>query len=338
MKILHCSDIHLDSPLAGLGRKAKQRRDELTASFCSLVAYAEKHADALVVAGDLFDGAVFSSATLKAVTEAFARAERLKIFLLMGNHDAKSFDAAAVRRLPPNVFLFDQTVTYDLGEVSISGFEMGRERKIAPDPDKFNILVLHGDEKDIDFGFFSKLPIDYLALGHYHRFGCKKFARGLMCYSGSPEPRGFDEPGETGFVMLDTSQKGEKMIERVISAGRKIATAEIDVTGIESGAGLLAAFEEKTAGLPQRDYLNLVLRGRRNKNVDIELLMAKSENFFAFRLEDNTSLAFDKDKLMAEQSVYGEFIRLVWQSGADETVKNAAAERGLFALGWGENP
>ena len=58
MKILHCADIHLDSAMtANLDKdKARERRNELLASFKDMVGYAVKERiGVIIIAGDLFD-------------------------------------------------------------------------------------------------------------------------------------------------------------------------------------------------------------------------------------------------------------------------------------------
>ena len=58
MKILHCADIHLDSAMtANLDKdKARERRNELLASFKDMVGYAVKECiGVIIIAGDLFD-------------------------------------------------------------------------------------------------------------------------------------------------------------------------------------------------------------------------------------------------------------------------------------------
>ena len=57
MKILHCADIHLDSAMtANLDKdKARERRNELLASFKDMVGYAVKERiGVIIIAGDLF--------------------------------------------------------------------------------------------------------------------------------------------------------------------------------------------------------------------------------------------------------------------------------------------
>ena len=81
----------------------------------------------------------------------------------------------------------------------------------------FNIVVLHGqeanysDKKDkaeiINLKELKNKNIDYLALGHIHKYKLEKLDnRGIYCYSGCLEGRGFDECGDKGFVLLEIEE------------------------------------------------------------------------------------------------------------------------------------
>ena len=61
MKIIHTADLHLDSNLErNLSKsRAEERRNELLAMFRSIVGYAASEgAEAILIAGDLFDASV----------------------------------------------------------------------------------------------------------------------------------------------------------------------------------------------------------------------------------------------------------------------------------------
>ena len=80
MKIIHCSDIHLDSPLNSnfSYEKAKVRKREILLSFLSLVDFAvENDFRALIIAGDLFDSNIISSETEKTFFEKISSAENI---------------------------------------------------------------------------------------------------------------------------------------------------------------------------------------------------------------------------------------------------------------------
>ena len=58
MKIIHCSDLHLDSKMKSNldSMKAKERRDEILRTYQNMVEYASKNdVKIIIIAGDMFD-------------------------------------------------------------------------------------------------------------------------------------------------------------------------------------------------------------------------------------------------------------------------------------------
>lgn len=102
MRLLHAADLHLDAAYAGFGQLARERAAEVVAAFRRLPeAAAEARADAVLLAGDLFDGPHVSRETLAAVRETLARFIDLcvPVFLVPGNHDAITLRLTPYREL-----------------------------------------------------------------------------------------------------------------------------------------------------------------------------------------------------------------------------------------------
>lgn len=81
MKIIHCADIHLDSPMGThmTAEKSEMRNAEVLRSFIKLTEYAaENQVRAVIIAGDLFDGDVVKHSTVDAVLSAFEKAYALR--------------------------------------------------------------------------------------------------------------------------------------------------------------------------------------------------------------------------------------------------------------------
>ena len=58
MKIIHCSDLHLDSKMKSNldSKKAKERRNEILITYQNMVKYAvENNVKIIIIAGDMFD-------------------------------------------------------------------------------------------------------------------------------------------------------------------------------------------------------------------------------------------------------------------------------------------
>ena len=85
-------------------------------------------------------------------------------------------------------------------------------------------MTLHGQlakykPKDhvevINLGELRNKSIDYLALGHVHSYEeGQLLPRGVYCYPGCLEGRGFDETGEHGFVLLDINEESAYQRQR----------------------------------------------------------------------------------------------------------------------------
>ena len=88
MKLLHASDFHLDSPLAGLPpEKSAQRRRELREVPARLAALARSEGvDLALLPGDLFDGERVHPETVRALAGALEEMA-VPVFIAPGNHD-----------------------------------------------------------------------------------------------------------------------------------------------------------------------------------------------------------------------------------------------------------
>ena len=219
MKLIHCADMHLDSALAtSLTRQeARRRNDELFETFIKMMDYAQREkVRAVLVAGDLFDSENGREAVKKKVLEAVAAHPQVDFLVLSGNHDGEQLFNTVPdsgfnmtvngNSLPKNLKLFPGAgKAYRYGNVVITGLNsLKLPSNLHLKPEDTNIVMMHGQ---IDrFGSFAGRNIDYLALGHIHKYKKGSIdSRGVYCYSGCLEARGFDECGEKGFVLLDTA-------------------------------------------------------------------------------------------------------------------------------------
>lgn len=102
MRLLHVADVHLGASYSGFGDLAVERAREVVAAFRRLPEVAaEARADAVVVAGDLFDGPHPDPKALAAVREVLREFVDLCIplFLVPGNHDAITLKLNPYREL-----------------------------------------------------------------------------------------------------------------------------------------------------------------------------------------------------------------------------------------------
>ena len=349
MKILHTSDIHLDSPLTTRlsSDKVRARKRELLSSFKNLVDLAVKNgASGFIISGDLFDSEKVSRATLENVISIIENSPTVIFFYLFGNHERDMLIKSELT-LPKNLKLFeDGWTSHRFGDTVISGratTEKNMFDSLLIDKDKRNIIVLHGelaDHSDVG-GKIGKteigaLPIDYVALGHYHSYGAHSLSqRATAVYPGTPEGRGFDEAGEKGAVMLDVTPYGITH-SFIKTAQRTLRIVEVDVSGIDTAYLLECAVENATRAIENKDIVRIVLTGEREveREFDTDALTNRfAHRFYYFECRDESRIKISADDFKNDKTLKGEFIRgvLADESMSDEE-KQKVITMGLRAL------
>ena len=111
MKIIHCSDLHLDADLRSRFDEgsAADRRAELMNTFRRLCRQArELHARAVLICGDLFDTDAPSPSAVRAVEDLILTYSEILLFCLPGNHDRRS-SLFMPQEMPVNSLLFNSS-------------------------------------------------------------------------------------------------------------------------------------------------------------------------------------------------------------------------------------
>lgn len=195
MKFLHAADLHLDSPMRGLAMYEEAPVDALRSAtreaFNNLVELAiEEKVAFVLLAGDLYDGTWqdFSTAIFLAKKLGELGREGIRVFGVLGNHDAQSKLSKALEK-PKNLTLFPAKkphteILYDL-DVAIHGQSFDQQH-VADNlavgfpmakPGLFNIGLLHtsldGREGHADYApckldDLRSKDYQYWALGHVH--------------------------------------------------------------------------------------------------------------------------------------------------------------------------
>lgn len=350
MKIIHCADIHLDSKIeSNLPQsKSKQRKNEILLSFCDMVDFATSNeVTAVIIAGDLFDSDRISPITRDIVLNKIAKANSVDFLYLTGNHDAGK--QLLLCDTPDNLkFFSDSWTSFDYGNVTVTGAVLTQENcrhiysSLLLDQDRFNIVTLHGGlssssgEQSVNEGEISDRYIDYLALGHYHKYSFGTLGhRGEWCYSGCLEGRGFDECGDKGFVLLDIDNN--KLTKSFIKCShRDILTVECDISGLNDSGSMLQKINDSLEGISDSAMVKVVLLGELPQNAakDINLFLESlNKRFYFAKVADRTRLYIDPKEYMSDVSLKGEFIRLCLDSELDEESRSRIIECGLAALG-----
>ena len=289
MKILHTADIHLDSPLRSLALREPGLRDRIqTASRTALtrivdVALAEDVA-ALLIAGDLFDGAERSARTAAFLALQLDRLRErgIRVFYIKGNHDAEN-PLTGELSLPDNVHVFDgRGSKVQLADglwihgVSFSGRHAPNSlltKFPAPVEGAINIAMLHtslGGAEGHDLyapcsvGELTAAGFDYWALGHVHRRQVHSQAPWVVM-PGMPQGRDIGESGPKSATLVTM---GDTIgIKEVTTSAVEFRQVQIDATETESDDDLREVLRQRLremAGNLESDsaVIRLVLTGR----------------------------------------------------------------------------
>ena len=346
MRIIHTADLHLDSRLeTNLDPvKAKERKRELLLSFDNLINYAKNNeVEAILISGDLFDRPKISAKTREYILAVIEDAPTIQFFLIYGNHDLNMFSEHPMG-LPSNLHIFGnrwETISFPLVDITgISGenitpalydnLNLKRTNK--------NIVMLHGDITNLNsipLSMLKERNIDYLALGHIHKFQKGKLDdRGIWVYPGCLEGRGFDEEGPKGFVLLDIT---EKSIESkfVPFSKRILHDIKVDITNCDSWIEITRNVNLKLTDIPQSDMVRVRLTGSYDLSLikQNELLeQALNQQYYFARVSDESRLRINAKEYENDISLKGEFIRNVLASKLSEDDKNRIIEYGIKAL------
>ena len=346
MKFIHTADLHLGAVTeARLPReKAELRRRELLLCFARIARLAEEEGAAVLIAGDLFDTATPSPALLAGFLDTVRHYAGVRFFCLPGNHDGGRFPAV---ELPENLVVFGQEWTsVSLGDTDVFGIAPDGEipyDALLPDPDRKNVVLLHGGVRESGTGdagevVLSRLAgrgIDYLALGHYHSHRVGRLdARGVYAYSGTPEGRGMDEGGECGILIVDTEKSPPAPVFlRTAKRLVQVLTARIDSAELSHVAERI---REVLSGVAHEDLVRVVLTGNlpldsRRVNT-AQLTEMLGGDYFYFEIKDKTGLSVRPEEYIGSLTLKGEFTRQVMAADLRDEERDRILRAGLAAL------
>ena len=296
--------------------------------------------EAVLIAGDLFDSNVVSDTAIHTVQQIIIEHPEICFYYLKGNHDSQAiFHEEDI--LPDNLKLFTDQWQYYVrpcrgGQIVIAGAELhasNRDRLLDSlflPPDAVNLVMLHGQETEyrgqdqtetIPLRELRNRGIDYLALGHVHSFKTAQLdARGIWCYPGCLEGRGFDECGEHGFVLLHIEEEtGICEPEFIPFSYRNLYTVYVDVSGCSCTEEMGSLVEQvlREANYGSRHMIKVVLTGRLDISVEKNLYLIKKrleDRYFYIKVCDETSLEVDYDRYRTDESLRGEYLRMIYEA------------------------
>ncbi len=272
-RFLHAADIHIDSPLRGLapyeGAPVEAMRGATRRAFERLVetAIAEK-VNLLLLAGDLYDGdwPDYRTGLFFIAQMARLRDARIPVFVVAGNHDARSVITKSLR-LPDNVHLFsaDAPETRRLVDVGVAIHGQSFAKRSVPDDlsDRypkpvdglFNIGLLH-TSADGREGHDTYAPCSadglaakgygYWALGHIHRREVLREEPWIV-FSGNLQGRHARETGAKGATLVTVEGDRVQSVEPRVLDVVRWSVCEVDATGAIDGDAVLDILADRLA-------------------------------------------------------------------------------------------
>jgi len=331
MKFIHCADLHLSSPLtANLPpKKAERIHAGIFYALESLIDKAKKSSISLIViAGDLFDTTNINPSVLHRFKLLVSANPDITFLFVYGNHDYTNDNPFADFSQNFKVLSSGESLLIE------DTFFWAYSNALPSLPiDSFNVVIAHGDVNgEINLPSLKNKNIDYLALGHIHGARLEKLdERGVWAYSGCLVGRGWDELGEKGYYLVDTTTKTYAFTPIGAITFNEIVK---DITPYSTILEFENAFMLETNAYDQNSALRLVITGEiTDENfIDFSYLQTMlSEKFFYFELKDKTRISFDN--LLGESvSLKGEFLKVIKQKGYTEEVEKQIIETGLKYL------
>lgn len=349
MKILHFSDLHLETSFASntMPRQvASACRMRLQKTLLHILDLAvELEADAITIAGDLFEADRVSRDTAQFLSNCFRQLAPIPILIAPGNHDYYSPISAYARyEWPDNVHIFtephfrdfaldDETVVWGIAHTSPSERANLLKDFRVPDSHATHILLMHGSEigeyienraahapfqvKDIRAAGFA-----FGLLGHYHGARILQYGKPIAVYPGSPQPLGFGEEGDHGVAILNM-QDDFIECECINTATQSFATMTYTLPEELADSHSLAEdiISKAPARTAEAHFLRLHLSGeqRRDFHVDLDYLSQYLSNYYEYvKIVDYRRSATDLNQLSQEPTVRGAFIRTLQEMMTDE--------------------
>ena len=292
IRFVHAADLHLDSPFTGL--KAAAPADVANALYhATFDAYENiinlcisEQVDALLVAGDVFDGADRSLRAQLKFVEGLKKLDTqgIRSFVCHGNHDPLDGWQARLD-YPPGCRRFGPEweavpVFEDPDRALIHGISY-RKRDVTEnlalrlgnvDPGPFSIGLVHGNVgNNPEHGAYAPCSLDdlaqsgvhYWALGHVHTRQVLNEQGPTVVYPGNPQGRHPNETGARGVYLVEVDDGGNVGLDFRPMDTVRWARLDSDIAALDTEQDLLDALHKgMQALLDGADGQSVVVRVR----------------------------------------------------------------------------
>ena len=277
LKFVHAADLHLDSPFRGIRSEAPGyvadtlRRATFDAYENIISLCLREGVDALLVAGDIYDGADRSLRAQLKFADGLALLDGagIRSFVCHGNHDPLDGWEARLA-LPPGCVRFGPEVSREPvfpGEPERAAvYGISYPQRIVTEnlalhfngqvSSGFRIGLLHcnvgGNTSHDNYSpctvsDLAETAIDYWALGHVHTRQVLRQERPAVVYPGNPQGRHPLETGPRGVYLVEVDDYGAVSLDfRPVDVVRW-ETLEVRIVGLDTEQELLDAVDAAAA-------------------------------------------------------------------------------------------
>lgn len=313
-RFVHTADIHLDSPLRSLamrnGELAALVADSTRRAFVAIVDLClDEEVDALVVAGDLYDGDQTSMKTARFLAAQMERLHEagIRVYKVRGNHDALSKITQELI-LPPSLKLFGsraEAVEFRKDDLDIVMHGLSFAKPHAPESllpkyqpavqGAVNIGIMHtslagGHGHDpyapCTLAELRDRGFDYWALGHVH---ARTEHRGdsTIVMPGMPQGRDINEAGPKTVSLVTVRDDRSIAIEERATGVAQFERIHVDLSEAGSWADVVDRIEREVIAVREKTPAphlvgRLMLEGRTalawRLRRDRDLLLAEVEH------------------------------------------------------------
>jgi len=341
-RFIHTADVHLDSPLRSLALKNEAMADLVAnatrTAFTRIINLCiDEQVDALIIAGDLYDGELTSMKTAVFFVNEMQRLvdAGIRAFILRGNHDAKSSITRHIQ-LPDAVHVFssrgDKVVLEEQG-VAVHGLSFAKPhvpesllaRYKAADPDRINIGVLHTSlAGSASHDPYSPCSVEelhaqgytYWALGHIHKRDVHGTDPTTIVMPGIPQGRHINESGPKSVTLVEIDDQHKVSVAERTTSCVQFERVDVDLADVADwqalGERLDRAFK-KLLGVLQSDQLiarvnltgttalsNTLRRDREELVYEVESRAQKAGPIWIEQVDNNTESVPPNPEVAAE--------------------------------------
>lgn len=356
IRILHAADLHLGSSFASLGVDSvtgNKLRGAQRKVFRRILETARHWpADALCIAGDLFDGVHAGEDLLDEILGMLEEAAPLPVYIAPGSSDPFVTESPyALALWPENVTVFPPgkwhaalhsglpLTVHGLGYDGARDQELLSEGLNIPRDGRIHIAVTHGTIPDVKgekkyaalfkHAIGANNELAYLAMGYFHETTEIGLESNTVAWSpGAPQGRNSDETESRHILQVEiTREDGGVPCVSVIPVDVSEILFERLNLDIARAADAAALFGALCAKDPREKVVHLCLHGARPAQAEgivTDLRNMTNSLFLYADIEDNTIIGQETLVPVRDNSCLSKLIELMGSRILDETIRENA--------------